>query len=168
MDASDIYSERLNAKEVIFPKENGKCVFPVADGGIKLRWRRSGTENIHLNPGEPRPRRRTRKSSLFQDSSWYDGEARNDFWSIFGNYIYRHHFEPRVKLYVPREASFPIPLTYINATRSTSTSVDVMLEKCIDDCWNVDGDRDLSDTWTGFTRFTMLDENHRMHIHGLA
>ena len=32
MDASEIYSKRLNAKEVIFPKENGKLIFPVADG----------------------------------------------------------------------------------------------------------------------------------------
>ena len=36
MDASEIYSKRLNAKEVIFPKKNGKFVFPVADGRIKF------------------------------------------------------------------------------------------------------------------------------------
>ena len=36
MDAWEIYSERLNAKEVIFPKENGKFTFPVADGRIKF------------------------------------------------------------------------------------------------------------------------------------
>ena len=36
MDASEIYSKRLNAKEVIFPKENGNFIFPVADGRIKL------------------------------------------------------------------------------------------------------------------------------------
>ena len=36
MDSSEIYSNRLNAKEVIFPKENGKFVFPVADGRIKF------------------------------------------------------------------------------------------------------------------------------------
>ena len=35
MDASEIYSKRLNAKGVIFPKENGKFVFPAADGRIK-------------------------------------------------------------------------------------------------------------------------------------
>ena len=44
-----------------------------------------------------------------QDSSPDDGESRNDFWSISGNYFYRHHVEPRVKLYVPRGESFPIP-----------------------------------------------------------
>ena len=36
MDASEIYSKRLNAKEVIFPKERGKSIFPIADGRIKL------------------------------------------------------------------------------------------------------------------------------------
>ena len=35
MDASEIYSKRLNAKEVIFPKEKGKFIFPIADGRIK-------------------------------------------------------------------------------------------------------------------------------------
>ena len=36
MDASEIYAKRLNAKEVIFPKENEKFIFPVADGRIKF------------------------------------------------------------------------------------------------------------------------------------
>ena len=59
---------------------------------------------------------------------------------------------------MPREESFPIPLRYIDVTRATSTTLDVMLERRIDDYWNVDGNRDLSDSWTGFTRFTILDE----------
>ena len=36
MKASEIYSKRLNAKEVIFPKQNGKFIFPAADGRIKF------------------------------------------------------------------------------------------------------------------------------------
>ena len=35
MDASEIYSKRLNAKEVIFPKEKGEFILPIADGRIK-------------------------------------------------------------------------------------------------------------------------------------
>ena len=35
MDASEIYSKRLNAKEVIFHKEKGKFICPIADGRIK-------------------------------------------------------------------------------------------------------------------------------------
>ena len=66
--------------------------------------------------------------------------------------------EPRVKLYMPRAESFPIPLKYIDVSRTTHTSLDVMLEKHIEDCWNVDGERELSDAWTGFTRFILLNE----------
>ena len=32
MDASEIYSKRLNAKEVIFPKEKGEFIFSIEDG----------------------------------------------------------------------------------------------------------------------------------------
>ena len=35
MDASEIYSKRLSAKEVTFPKEKGEFTFPIADGRIK-------------------------------------------------------------------------------------------------------------------------------------
>ena len=86
------------------------------------------------------------------------GEAINDFWSMSGNFIYRHHVEPRVKLYSPREKSFPIPLKYIDVPRTTQTNLDVMQESRIDDYRNIDGSRDLSDSWTGFTQFTLLNE----------
>ena len=66
--------------------------------------------------------------------------------------------EPRVKLCVPREESFPIPLKCIDVTRNTHTSLDVSLEKNIDDYWNVDGERELSDLWPGFTSFISLNE----------
>ena len=51
----------------------------------------------------------------------------NDFWSMSGSFIYRHHVEPRVALYSPREESFPIPLKYIDVTRTTHTNLDVKL-----------------------------------------
>ena len=93
-----------------------------------------------------------------QDSYPDAGEARNDFWSMSGSFIYRHHVEPRVKLYSPREESFPIPLKYIDVSRTTHTNLDVKQESRIDDCWNIDGSRDLSDSWTGFTQFTLLGD----------
>ena len=84
------------------------------------------------------------------------GEARNDFWSISGNFMYRHHVEPRVKLFSPRKESFPIPLKYIDVSRTSQTNLDVMQESRIDDYWNIDGSRELSDYWTGFTQFTLF------------
>ena len=97
MDASEIYSKRLNAKEVIFPKEKGEFIFPIADGRIKLsggdqELRTSTLIRDHPIRGEgqrdflgesegsppPPP----------QDSYPDAGEEINDFWSKSGNYSY--------------------------------------------------------------------------------
>ena len=48
-------------------------------------------------------------------------------------------FVPRVKLHVPKEESFLVPLKHIDVTRTTHTSLDVLLEKFIEEFWNVDG-----------------------------
>ena len=58
MDASEIYSKRLNAKEVILPEEKGEFIFPIADGRIKP-WKRSRPENIHLDTASTNSRRRS-------------------------------------------------------------------------------------------------------------
>ena len=81
-----------------------------------------------------------------------DEEIHKDFWSIQGDFFYRYHIEPKVQLYFPREESFPIPLIYIDVIRSTHTDLDVAQEKRIDNY--VDRNRNLSDSWTGFTKFT--------------
>ena len=46
----------------------------------------------------------------------------------------------------------------IDVTSSTHTDLDVAQEKRIDVYWNVDENRSLSDSWTGFTKFTILHE----------
>ena len=114
MDASEIYSKRLNAKEVIFPKKNGKFVFPVADGRIifaggdqELRTStlirdhpirgQSQRDFAGESEGSPPPP----PQDSFPDAC----EAINDFWSMSGNFTYGHHVEPRVKLHSPREES---------------------------------------------------------------
>ena len=95
MDASEIYSRRLNAKEVIFPKQGE--FFPIADGRIKtlggdqelrtstlVRHRPiQGESNIDFL-GES-------EGSLQQpqDSFPDAGEAINNFWSMSGSFIYR-------------------------------------------------------------------------------
>ena len=162
MDASEIYSKRLNANEVVFPKENGKLIFPIADGRIKPL---GGDQELRTSTlVRKRPIRGEGHVDFLgesegslpqpQDSFPDAGEAISDFRPMSGNFIYRHHVEPRVKLYSPREESFPIPLKYMDVSRTTCTNLDVKQEKRIDDYWNVDGSRDLSDPWTGFTQFT--------------
>ena len=165
MDASEIYSKRLNAKVVIFPIEKGNFIFPAVDGRIKLPGRDQELRTSTLI--RERPLRGESHVDFLGESegslspphdSFPDaGEAVNDFWSMSGNFMYRHHVEPRVKLYSPREESFPIPLKYIDVSRPTHTNLDVMQERRIDDYWNVDGSRDLSGSWTGFTQFILLE-----------
>ena len=166
MDASEIYSKRLTAKEVIFPKVNGTFIFPVTDGRIKLP---GGDQDLRTSTSiRHRPIRGGSHVDFLGESegslppphdSFPDaGEAINDFWFMSGNFIYRHHVEPRDKLYSLREESFPIPLKYIDVSRTSHTNLDVKQEKRIDDCWNIDGSRDLSDSWTDFTQFTQLEE----------
>ena len=169
MDASEIYSKRLNAKEVIFPKEKGEIIFPIADGRIKLPGRDQELRTSTLI--RQRPIQGESHVDFLGESegslppphdSFPDaGEAINDFWYMSGNFMYRHHVEPRVKLYSPREESFPIPLKYVDVLTSPELrrqNLDVKQEKRIDDYWNIDGSRDLSDSWTGFTQFTLLEE----------
>ena len=44
-------------------------------------------------------------------------------------------------------------------------NLDVKQERRMDDCWNLDGSRDLSDSWTGLTQFTLLDEKTSRRIY---
>ena len=56
MDASEIFAKkRLDAKEVIFPTENGKFIFQ--------SQRRSGTENTHIDTGIHNSRRTSQRLS---------------------------------------------------------------------------------------------------------
>ena len=141
---------------MIFPKQ-GEFIFPIADGRIKTP---GGDQELRTSTlVRPRPIQGESHIDILGESEGslpqpHDslpdaGEAINDFWC--------HHVEPRVKLYSPREESFPIPLKYIDVTRTTHTNLDVKQEKRIDDYWNIDGSRDLSDPWTGFTQFTLLE-----------
>ena len=147
MDASEIYSKRLNAKKVIFPKQ-GEFIFPIADGRIKTLGGDQDLRTSTLVRHRPIQGESKSEGSLPQpqDSLPDASEALNDFWSMSGSFIYRHHVEPGVKLYSPREESFLIPLKYIDVSRTTHTNLDVKQEKRIDDYWNIDGSYSVFET----------------------
>ena len=165
MDASEIYSKRLNAKEVIFPKENGKFNFPAADGRIDPL---GGDQDLRTSTSIREPKSR-RKSPWFSwrirrvsstTSRLTSGCRWSDKWLMV--HVRKLHIPPsrwtRSQTLVAERKSFPIPLKYIDVSRTTHTNLDVMQESRIDDYWNVDGSRDLFDYWRGFTQITLLSE----------
>ena len=81
--------------------------------------------------------------------------------------MYRHHIELRVHLYVPKEETFTVPLKCIGVTWTIHTNLDVLQEKRIGDCWNLDENRSVSDSKKGrFTKFTLSKEKPPKGIRG--
>ena len=149
MYSSEIYSKRLNAKEVIFPEENGNFIFPVEDGRIKPL---GGNQDLRTSTSiRDRPIRgeshldflREPKGSLppLYDSFPDAGAAINDFWSMSGNFIYRHHVEPR-----------QISLNFLIG-RKTSRRIYVVREET---------NEKTADIQTGSSMARTLGQNRRM------
>ena len=84
-------------------------IFPASDGTAKL----SGRDHEFREP-TPRRQQTVKSEDLSGElqgepgETKDDDEARKDFWSIQGDFIYRHHIEPRVQLCVPKEETFTI------------------------------------------------------------
>ena len=111
VNASEIYSRRLNAKEVPITQRNGEFVFPVADGSAKLLGR-----DCELHEPTPRREQIVRSEGLSGDSLGAAEESQpteqedetavlKDFWSLQEDFVYRHHIEPRVQLCAPTETN---------------------------------------------------------------
>ena len=138
-------------------------MFPIADGTVKLYgWDQLfGTStSIQDNPERCEEFRDGLRGGSDQPKNTKDdGEARHVFWSIEGTYIHHHYVEPGVKLHVPKEESFSMPLRYIDFIRRTHTTLDVLQESRMDDYGNHDGDRNLSESWTGLRSSQCKMEN---------
>ena len=133
MDASEIYSKKTQCERCDISHRKRKIYFSNRRWTKKSCWKRSRLENIHLETAATSSKRShidflgESEGSLPppHDSFPDAGEAINDLWSMSGNFKHRHHVEPGVKLYSPREESFPIPLKYIDVSRTTHTNLDV-------------------------------------------
>ena len=167
-ELEEMDARRLNAKEVLTPMKGDNFIVPNRGWNSQYFLRRSGSENIHLKPGTAQTEEKNK--IIFEESQTgllqphvktHRGlmvKPTMIFGPSQGDFIYHHHVEHRVKLYVPTEESIPIPLKDIDVTRTTDTTLDVMSEKHIEDYWNVDGEKELSNAWTDFTRFIVLKE----------
>ena len=97
IDASELHARRLNAKEVLTPMSGEKVIFKIAAGTVE----HSGRDQVLRTTStliRDRPDRGEEQGNLqgesdgssstpLQDSSWYGGGARNDFWTISGKRV---------------------------------------------------------------------------------
>ena len=160
MDASEIYSKKTQCKGINLSQTKWKIHVSSRRWTNKICWRRSGTENIHLDTGPPNSRRRSKSFSLrlrrvftFTTSRLISGCRWSTKWLLF--HFRKLHTPPSrwtqsQTLLAERRIISLIHWKYIDVSRTTHTNLDVLQESRIDDYWNIDGSRDLSDSWTGF------------------
>ena len=118
--------------------------------------RRSGTENIHLDTAATKSRRESRWFSwrirrISSTTSWLVSGCR---WS-----------DKRCLVHVGKLHTPPSRWTQSHWNTLTS-HLDVKQGRRIDDHWNIDGSRDLSDPWTGFTHLLYSMKNLLTDIYG--
>ena len=159
---------RLNAKEVLTPQRSGNFIFTAAHGTVQIYGR--GKRLRHSTFFRTLPEQGEEKwilqfrwigfsnpTSRRLDAGWWGSQRwhLDDYRRI---HLSSTRCTPSVKLYVPKEESFPFPLKYIDLTRTTCTSPDVMWEKHFQDYRNVDREKELSDARTGSTSLFLLKE----------
>ena len=175
-DVSEIHARRFNAKKVITPKNGEHFSISYRRWHSKIIWKTPWNPKTHCNAEPTCKKRRSEElcgdiqgssaKSQPTDETKADAEARNNFWSIEGTTIIVIMFHLEFSSTCRKKKQFPNPLKYIDVTRTTYTNLDVLQEKRIYDYWNVDANRSLSDSWKGFTKFTLLKENLQRDICG--
>ena len=165
LETQNFFPRRVNAKEVLISQKGEEFIFTFADGSAKLSGRdyefREPTLRRERNWKKWKSQRReiegeteVREPPEMRE----DAEARVDFLSIQGDFTCRHHNETRVQLFAKtRNIPNSTQISWCNQNY-THWFLEVKQEKRIDDYWNVDLNRHLSDSWTRFTRFILLEE----------
>ena len=127
MDAAEIHLKRLNAKEVIFPKEKENLFFQSQMDESKP-WRRLGPENIHLGTASTNSKRKVILTFLENQKGLFHNLKTHFRMPVKQLMTSRPCQEPYTAITLnpesrftsPREESFPIALEYIDVSRAYS------------------------------------------------
>ena len=178
MGVSELHVRRLNAKEVLTSQRSGNFTFPVADGTVKIfgaeqRLRPSTLTRDRPERGEEQEILQ-RKSDELHSPTPLQGTLNAGWWEKLKVTSGRSQENAFIVITLnresnctcPREETFPIPMKYIDVTRTTCTSLDVSLEKNISKLLGTWMEKErLSDAWTGFTIFVLVKEKATRRIH---
>ena len=138
----------------MLPKSDEVFVFPIVDGTVKL----FGGDLFEREP------QWFPLAIQFSDSNLDAGEERNDCCYIHRNFKYQYKVASRVKICTSRENSFLFHWNTLMALNLSIQSLNVLQESRIDDYGNIDGSRDLSDSWSGFSHFIERKATRPVHV----
>ena len=168
MDASEIYSKKTQCERGDISQRRRIYSFSNRRWTNQTPWRRSRPENIHLDTAATNSRR---KSPWFScepsegslppphDSFPDAGEAINDFWYMSGNFIYRHHVWTQSQTLLAEKRFIPCSTEVHWRIQNYSYKFGCQTRETASMTIGISmGQENLSDPWTGFTQFTLLDE----------
>ena len=183
---SDINIQRFNHKEVTPKLQGEEFKFPLAEGslrqpGVNPRTDESSdpfesaggaspssddddddgdTQWNELEPFDPEEDGQPKADPDLERPEGarpqVDETATKDYWSFNGEVLTRHHVVPRSTLFVPTDPECPIPTRFLDICRRTYTDLGNAKENFIEDYWNVQAARVLSDNWMGKTVIPIL------------
>ena len=87
-----------------------------------------------------------------EEDTIFEQENGDDFWSMSGDFKYRHHKIHRSKLHILEETTMIIPKN----TRQSRKGIDNAPEHTLNDYWNDKREVLLSEEWIGTARFQTL------------
>ena len=164
MDASDTYHQRKKAKEVLISHKDDEFVFPIRRWNSKVVRKRLRILGTHSKAGTTCKgvkisveKFKANRKSLNQQNPQMTLKLVLTFGrsNVTSSIVITLNHEYNSMCRRKKHSLF---LKYIDVTRSAHTDLDVMQEKKMDDYWNVDSCKHLSDSWRGFTKFTLLIE----------
>ena len=148
-------------KEVIFPKEKAEFIFPIADGRIKtlggdqdlktstLIREEDQRDFLGESAGSPPP--------LLQDSLPDAGDTK---WFLV--HVRTLHIPPsrwiQSQILLAEKRIIPYSSKIHWRLQNDKNEFECYARKPHRDFWFIDGSRDLSDSWTGFTQSSLLEE----------
>ena len=140
---------------------------PNRRGNGKTFWRRSGSESIHLHRGLRQTEQKNKEIFKENQTGLLQPHFKTHrcmmvklkmisgpFQAILFTVI---TWKPRVKLYITKAESFSFS-TETHRRDQNNMYITGCIVGEIDDCWNVGGEKELSDAWTGFERFILMNE----------
>lgn len=176
---SGVYPKWFHHKEIIFDKKTAEdeWYFPLYEGDIRQPGQPSHSQQLERTIKQKRAQRKQDNTPPAQPDNTTDNaqqptdnaqqpeeepDESQDFWALPNNdVLIRFHRGPRSKLYIPTQDNCPLPLKYLDVLRRTTTDLEDLAEREIEDFWVTDGNdqnpsRSLSHPWTGKTVFHIL------------